>query len=151
MGTRGPVAKRTETRTRRNKTDENGVEVKKAPGSTVVKPPAEERDWHKVVKGWYRSLKTSGQSKFYEDSDWQAARFTAHYASSVLKAAESEENPSALRAASIRQIWSMMGDLMSTESARRRVRVELIRPGAGAGDEDGAEVFDLEDFREDYA
>lgn len=149
MGTRGPVGKRTETRTRRNKTDENGVEVKKAPGSTVVKPPAEERDWHRVIKAWYRSLKTSGQSKFYEDSDWQAAKFTAHYASSVLKAAESGENPAALRAASIRQIWSMMGDLMTTESARRRVRVELIRPGAG--EDEGAEVVDIDDYREDYA
>jgi len=152
MGIRGPVAKRSEVRTRRNKTDEAGVEVKKGPASSFVKPPAEDRDWHRVIKAWYRSLKTSGQSKFYEDSDWQAARFTAHYASSVLKAAESTENPSALRAASIRQIWSMMGDLMTTESARRRVRVELIRPGAGEGGEgEGAEVVDIDDFREDYA
>lgn len=151
MGVRGPVGKRSDARTRRNKTDEAGVEVKKAPASAEVKRPAADQSWHKVIKGWYWSLEKSGQSKFYEDSDWQAARFTAHWASSVLKAAEDEENPSPARAAAIRQIWSMMGDLMSTESARRRVRVELIRPGAGAGDEDGAEVFDLEDFREDYA
>lgn len=151
MGTRGPVGKRTETRTRRNKTDEAGVAVKKAPASATVKRPAADPSWHKVIKGWYWSLETSGQSKFYEDSDWQAARFTAHYASSVLKAAESPENLSPLRAASIRQIWSMMGDLMTTESARRRVRVELIRPGAGEGDGEGAEVVDIDDFREDYA
>lgn len=151
MGARGPVAKRSETRTRRNKTDDAGIDLKTAPAARGVKPPAEDRDWHRVIKAWYRSLKTSGQSKFYEDSDWQAARFTAHYASSVLKAAESTENPSALRAASIRQIWSMMGDLMTTESARRRVRVELIRPGAGEGDGEGAEVVDIDDFREDYA
>lgn len=149
MGTRGPVGKRSEDLTRRNKTDESGVEVKKAPASTAVKPPAEDREWHRVIKAWYRSLKTSGQSKFYEDSDWQAARFTAHYASSVLKAAENKENPAALRAASIRQIWAMMGDLMTTESARRRVRVELIRPGAGEAE--AAEVFDIDDYRDDYA
>lgn len=149
MGVRGPVGKRSETLTRRNKTDEAGVEVKKAPASTTVKPPAEDRDWHRVIKAWYRSLKTSGQSKFYEDSDWQAARFTAHYASSVLKAAENKDNPSPLRSASIRQIWSMMGDLMSTEASRRRVRVELIRPGAGDGED--AEVVDIDDYRDDYA
>lgn len=151
MGTRGPVGKRSDTRTRRNKTDEAGVEVKNAPAATGVKPPAEDRAWHPVIKGWYRSLKDSGQSKFYEPSDWQAARFTAHYASSVLKDAEDKESRSALRAASVRQIWSMMGDLMTTESARRRVRVELIRPGSGEADGEGAEVVDIDDFREDYA
>lgn len=148
MGTRGPVGKRSDARTRRNKTDENGVETKQAPAGQVKKPPAEDRSWHPLIKSWYRSLKDSGQAKFYEPSDWQAARFVCHYATTVLRGAEDKADPKPLRAASINQIWSMMGDLMTTETARRRARVELVR--AGAGDEVGAEVVDIADYQQEY-
>lgn len=149
--TRGPVAKRSADRTRRNKTNDAGIATKQAPAAHVVKPPAEDRAWHPMAKGWFRSLKTSGQSKFYEDSDWQAARFCAYYFSGQLKAAEDKTNPAPLRAATVAQIWSMMGDLMTTEASRRRVRVELVRASGGAENESGeADVFDLDAAREVY-
>lgn len=157
MGERGPIPKRSDNRVRRNVTDENGVSTKMAPAAINVKPPAEDRAWHPVIKGWYRSLKESGQSVFYEPSDWQAARFLAHYASKVLRAAEDTNDPTPLRAASIGRIWSMMGDLMTTETSRRRARVELIRLGlepgdgdTGGGDEPGTEVVNINDFRTAY-
>ncbi|TFI40278.1 hypothetical protein E4P29_25545 [Rhodococcus sp. 1R11] len=157
MGVRGPTPKRSDNRVRRNVTDENGVSTKMAPAAINVKPPAEDRAWHPVIKGWYRSLKESGQSVFYEPSDWQAARFLAHYASKVLRAAEDTTDPTPLRAASIGRIWSMMGDLMTTETSRRRARVELIRLGlepgdgdTGGGDEPGTEVVNINDFRTAY-
>ncbi len=156
MGARGPAPKRSSNRVRRNVTDENGVSTKMAAAASNVKPPAEDRAWHPIMKGWYRSLKESGQSAFYEPSDWQAARFTAHYGSKVLKAAEGND-ATPLRAASIARIWSLMADLMTTEVSRRRARVELIRLGLdpgegdnGGGEEPGTEVVDINDFRTAY-
>lgn len=134
--------------TRRNKTDEAGVATKKASAGARVKPPAEDRSWHPVIKAWFRSLKQSGQSKFYEASDWQAARLTAFYASKVIKDAEDEGKP--LRAASMDQIWKMMADLMTTETARRRARVELVRAADGPAEDKSAEVIDIGRFAQDY-
>jgi hypothetical protein len=41
-------------------------------------------------------------------------------------------------------IWSAMNDLLTTEGDRRRVRMELQRPGSGEGNE-GVTVLD--DYR----
>ncbi|QYB08016.1 hypothetical protein I1A62_29990 [Rhodococcus sp. USK10] len=149
MGTRGPVGKRESARTRRNKTDDNGVETKKAPAAAKVRVPAEDRAWHSVVKGWWRSLKDSGQSAFFEPSDWQAARMTASFASKVFKKLDNADVDDLKRLRpSVAQVWTMMADLGTTEVARRRVRIELIR--AGEGDELDAEVVDIADYQTDY-
>ena len=149
MGVRGPVGKREGARTRRNKTDENGVETKKAPAAATVKVPAEDRTWHPLVKGWWHSLKRSGQSAFFEPSDWQAARTTAFFASKVFRRLDDADVDDLKRLRpSVAQVWTMMADLGTTEVARRRVRIELVR--AGAGDELGAEVVDIADYQQDY-
>lgn len=150
MGARGPVGKRSSERVRRNK-DEGGLPTVQVKTKSVVKPPAEDRAWHPIAKGWFRSLKTSGQSKFFEDSDWQAARLCADWLSQNLRhAAGGEDGPRPIRAAAMSQIWSMMNDLMTTEASRRRVRVELVREAGGRGDADGEVVVDMGDFRAAY-
>jgi hypothetical protein len=35
-----------------------------------VRIPAADKDWHPIAKRWYNSLKTSGQSDFYQQRDW---------------------------------------------------------------------------------
>ena len=136
MGTRGPVPKRSEQRRRRNK--ESRPEKVAGPAAPVD-APAEKRTWHPVAKEWYRSLKESGQAQFYEPSDWQAARLVAEELSQYLRS----KKRSAMMFA---QLWSAMTDLLTTEGARRRVKIEVER-GAPEDNGEDAEIASLDEYR----
>lgn len=132
---RGPVPKRSTQRRRRNK--ESQPQKARAEVSTV-KAPAEDKDWHKLAKAWYRSLKVSGQAQFYEPSDWQQARILAEILSRALG---SEKLSANLMAA-----WfSAAGELLTTEGTRRRMRLELEREDLTEGED--AAVAAMADYR----
>lgn len=142
----GPPPKRSSERRRRNKpqdAESTAPNVVPIGATVVVKAPAEDRGWHVLAKGWYRSLKQSGQAKYFEASDWQAARFCAHVMTDHL-------NSGVLRAGMVQQIWAMMGDLLTTEADRRRVRLELARTPA-SGPEQDASVTIMYEYAEDLA
>lgn len=114
----GPVPKRTETRRRRNKPE--GAELVKAPSGARVTWPKPDRDWHDGAKAWFLSLEQSGQATFYEQSDVALAAFVATMMSSCLSA----DRPSAQM---VTAVLSAQADLLTTEAARRRARIELER------------------------
>lgn len=130
----GPVPKPSSQRRRRNKAD--------APTSTVpagrkVDVPEPDLDWHPVAAGWFRSLAESGQSVFYEASDWATARYVAEGMSRSLKAGRfSGQLFAAVMAAST--------ELLATEGARRRLRVELER---GQPEAEPASVAILKEYK----
>lgn len=132
MGARGPAPKRSTERRRRNK--ESRPQKITATGS--VKPPRVSAHWHPIAKSWFTSLRDSGQSEFYEPSDWQAARYVAEIMSKHLKG-----KPSAVLFGAI---WSAMTDLLTTEASRRRVRLEVERAHGGA---DTGKVAELDAYR----
>lgn len=132
--TRGPVPKRSDERVRRNKQPE-GAQVIQIETKSAVKPPAEDRSWHITAKRWFRSLKKSAQQKFYEPSDWAYAQLCAD----LLSAEMEREKP---RAVMVSQVLSMMDNLLTSEGARRRVRIELVR--AGQDDSAGAEIVPMD-------
>lgn len=122
MGAHGPVPKRSEERRRRNKDD--GPELIQAPsGGPGDLPDLPEPDalWHPIASDWYLSLRDSGQSAFYEPSDWAMARYAAHVMSQVLL---SERGPNGQLVAALN---SVMSSLLTTEGDRRRARMELER------------------------
>jgi hypothetical protein len=88
-----------------------------------VKIPAGNKDWHPRAKALYASLKTSGQSDYYQNSDWQIALIACDllsycygvnfYKCTMLLA----------------EINTMLTQLGVTEGARRQtMRVELEFP-----------------------
>ncbi len=113
----GPLPKRVEERRRRNAVP--GETVVTMPGR--VKPPAAPRGCHPIARNLYNSLKASGQSQFFEPSDWQAARLAAEVTSRLLKNAD--RTSAQLFAA----VWAAWDDLMTTEAARRRARLQVMR------------------------
>lgn len=119
----GPPPKRTEQRRNRVTPD---AEKAQTPGT--VKVPAASKDWHPIARDWFRSLAKSGQSQYYTASDWQAARYLAEMMSRSL---QSEK----VNAQLISTIMSGMTDLLATEGARRRARLELERPQEGDTEE----------------
>lgn len=126
------VPKRSTERRRRNASPTPDAVV--MPGPVTI-PELPEKT-HPIARGWYESLKDSGQSQFYEPSDWHAAIVVADMLTRLL----SREQTSAVLFAAA---WSAMGELLSTEGSRRRLRMEIERvkpepsqaPGAIAIDE----------------
>ena len=112
----GPIPKHTSQR--RNMRKREGYE--QAPTAAVVRKPRADKDWHPTAKGWYNSLAKSGQSQFYEPSDW----FTAHFLASEMSRCLYDEKPNA---ALVGAIMSESRDLLTTEGQRRRMRLELLR------------------------
>lgn len=128
----GPAPKRSEERRRQNK-----VKVDRAPNraATYGPPPAV---WVEgLARGWFESLRTSGQAVYYTASDWSVALIVAR-AIMVFEA-----KPSAFM---FGQIMSAMRPLAATEGDRRSLRIELERSEIVDEDEVAA-VSALEVYR----
>lgn len=125
-----PTPKRSEeTHGHRTKAEKAEREGRKAPGGESVEiPPA--GDWHPQVVAFYNSLPRSGQSQFYEQSDWELAVITCE----MLDRALSGDN---LNARALAEVNKMLSNLMVTEGARRKLHLELQRPVGGSSSLDG--------------
>lgn len=153
-GAGGPPPKRQAQRRRVNKPD---VPVETAAGADEVPVPVSDAEWHPVAKLWFDSLERSGQSAFYEPSDWGVAYVIAESISRELsdqpmvvgsgEAAHVEMVKMPPKGASLSAWLKGMTALMVTEGDRRRMRLELERtqPTVGEGD---ANVSELDIFRQ---
>lgn len=113
----GPAPKRDAERTRRADPVSG---VARHGEMRPVKIPPVDQNWHKRAKELYRSLKTSGQADYYQDSDWAYARILCDYLTNWY------QNPRAMDGANIEQMMSKLG---MTEGARRQtLRIELDLP-----------------------
>lgn len=140
MGERGPVPKRSDQRRRRNKPDGDvTVGFGRRPYGETPVMPAPDEGWHELAVGWFRSLGESGQSEFYEASDWATARIWAEVLSRQLTAGRISAQMIAAWAAGATE-------LLTTEGARRRARIELERSGVSDPDEE-ASVTALDRYR----
>ncbi len=148
MGTRGPVPERSEERRRTNE-----PEVPITTGPSLVQKvvaPAPHPDWHPLVVEFYESLKVSGQSAWYQPSDWMAAYVMCESLSRDLKpqfvgyqdtwnedAGEMEHKPSMLsiplKVGSLSAYLRLFSVLGVTEGDRRRISIELAKPGEAPG------------------
>ena len=129
MGTRGPVPKRTESLNgHRSKDELAGSKVTKALGADDVSQPEPDPDWHPIARRLWDSLAESGQSRFYEPSDWAVAYSLmddlSYYKSSSKRSGQM-----------LATIMSAMSSLLVTEGDRRRVQIELARPNAEDSEE----------------
>ena len=112
--TRGPIPKRTEQRRRRNQ----DAPVDRAAAGPRVSPPPLREGLCDLAVEWYGSLAQSGQSQFYELSDWLMAQVIAE---AIDEFASKPSGPL------LSQILSGSSVLLATEGDRRRLRLELVR------------------------
>jgi hypothetical protein len=96
--------------------------------NTVI--PGENPEWHEYAKWWYRSLRVSGQSKFYENSDWMMAFLAADILDDMLQ--------NGYRPGMVAEWNSMCVRLNVCEADRRHSRIELVRTAADPDEEAGA-------------
>lgn len=144
MGSRGPVPNRSEdlARPRSRKGGESAAPI--TPGLlrpvTIPKPDPE---WHAIALMLWHSLETSGQSDFYQDSDWAFA-YSLCEDLTMYKTPLTDRDGNEYHKRSgqmLQTIYSAMERLLVTEGDRRRVRIELSAPDTGADDE-ADEVMD---------
>lgn len=127
----GPVPKREAQRRRVNKPEVPVTHAEVA--APVVQVPAADGSWHPLARDWFESLARSGQSQFLEPSDWAQARVWAYLLSEELF----RDKASAMMIAS----WaSGAAELLTTEGARRRMRIELERVKPADAGEDHADA-----------
>ena len=118
MGARGPIPKR-DDQLRRPRSPAARATTP-TPSASVVPVPAADESWHPLAHEWYASLAASGQACYYEPSDWAVARVWAE----VLSRQLATDRISAVMV----QAWAgSASELLTTEGARRRARVELGR------------------------
>ena len=156
-GAGGPVPKRSEQRRRKNAPVRP---VKKAPAAAASKtksgrPPCNSK-WHVVARRWYMSLEESGQSVFYEPSDWALAYLIAESISREMKpqpmfnpltgekVGEVERPP---KGSSLAGWLKAMTSLLVTEGDRRRLQIEL-QQSAEPEAEAPSPVTDMRSWRE---
>lgn len=157
MGARGPVPKHSEQRRRRNKKQAKGSNASKPPKSTPAKPPRPDPAWHPVAKRWFKSLKDSGQSAFYQASDWAMAFVLAESMSrdleeQVIAVPEKTGEPVyakvPMKGASLSAYLKGMAALLVSEGDRRRAELELKRtPSSDPKAEQSAEIVSLDAVR----
>ncbi|MCA1191626.1 hypothetical protein [Saccharopolyspora sp. 6V] len=94
--------------------------VQKAPGASSVEVPESDAEWHPIAQRWFASLGQSGESQFYEPSDWAQAEYLAELMSRSLTA----EKTSAML---VSAVLSGTTSLLVTEGDRRRLKLELQR------------------------
>lgn len=146
-GTRGPVPKRSDQRRRRNKPD---VPIDRAEGAREVPVPEPDASWHPTAKAWFAGLAASGQSAFYEPSDWATAVLLAETMSRELspQPVVSKDGLAMvsrpISGSALASLLKGMAGLMVTEGDRRRARLELMRPPA---EDSPADVSELADYR----
>lgn len=157
-GAGGPPPKRDAERRRANDPALGAATV--APGAAEVVVPPPDPEWHPVARMWFESLAGSGQSVFYEPSDWATAYMIAESMSRELgsqpvvvgsgKDATVEMHKLPPKGASLAAWLKAMTSLMVTEGDRRRLRLELARPVAD-GEPEGGSVSELDQYRQRIA
>lgn len=132
VGSRGPIPKREEERRRQNKPD-IPTDTPEVVGPVAVPEP--DPEWHPVARSLYESLRESGQSQFYEPSDWAAAYLLAESMSrdlsvkviGVTKDGEVIRDQVPINGASMSSYLKGLAALGATEGDRRRMSIQLRR------------------------
>jgi hypothetical protein len=148
----GPVPKRDEERRRRNKDD---IETTKVNLDEVlrgeVEVPVADENWEPLTRRFWDSFQQSGQSIWYEPSDWMTAYYLMEVLDRWLKPQDVkvgqigsagqetgggdieyvfEPKIVAIPGATLTAILKGLTALMATEGDRRRLRIELERKKA---------------------
>lgn len=116
----GPMPKLDGERTRRNQPA--GGPARIGEYRETKAPPADGK-WHPRAKAFYKSLRDSGQSDYYQASDWAQARLVCDLMTHVYK------QDFYRQAQMVETMASMMSKLGVTEADRRSLlRLELEHP-----------------------
>lgn len=128
MGARGPIPEREANLARpRERKGKDEQPVKKGTLFPTHQPEADP-EWTPLAKMIWQSLADSGQSAYYQQSDWAYAymlceQITEYHINLETGEVKKRRSPEMLKA-----IMNGLSNLLMTEGDRRRVRIELEEP-----------------------
>lgn len=139
MGLHGPVSKRNAERVDTSHKERRNEEVESVTTPAPYLPPLEPDGspaWHPIAHELYLSFEQSGQSQFFQPSDWMQlyllcesiSRDLAPQYVAMVKTPEGERPVKMtlpLKGASMSAYRNQMAALMATEADRRRLSLEL--------------------------
>lgn len=136
----GPVPNRSDDLSR-ERDAQRGDKMPIAKGTLrpVEDVPAPGEDWHEIAVELYLSAAESGQSDFYQKSDWLLWYSLCEDLSYYKKMGKRSGQM-------LQTIYSTMTELLVSEGARRRARIELLEPEP---EQDDATVLALAEYRSD--
>lgn len=155
-GSGGPVPKRSDQRRRRNAPARPVKKAASGTSTTKSGRPTCNTKWHPVARRWFLSLDDSGQSKFYEPSDWALAYLIAESMSRELKPqpilnpltgekiGEVERPP---KGSSLAGWLKAMTSLLVTEGDRRRLGIELQQAASDSAEPAPAPVTSIASWK----
>jgi hypothetical protein len=129
------MPKRSDQRRRTNKPE---IPIENADRTEDVSWPAPDAAWHPLATEWYLSLAKSATSVYYDNNDVAQARIVTHLVSEQLS------RPGGAVANAIGPLFAAMNDFLTTEGARRKLRIEIAR----SDEQKIAPVLDIVDRRE---
>ncbi|MEV1109947.1 hypothetical protein AB0I95_14990 [Micromonospora sp. NPDC049751] len=121
MGVRGPIPNREEDLARPR--ERKGGDVQEVTKGTALptKVPHADSDWHPIARKLWDAVKVSGQTTYYQQSDWaylySLCDDLSHYKKSFKRSSQMAQ-----------VIYAALGNLLVTEGDRRRARIELSEP-----------------------
>lgn len=131
MATVGPIPKRQDQRRRRNKPE---IQYTRGRRRNNMQVPGPDPDWHPLAANYYKAFVDSGQTDFFEPSDW------AHLVD-ILDDVSHYKRRYQGRSANMRQaLDSALSRLLVAEGDRRRMRIELEATDATDVDDDASIV-----------
>ncbi|MFC4334075.1 phage terminase small subunit [Salininema proteolyticum] len=137
MGERGPVPSRdTDLARPRSRKGASETAATKAEGLPSFVPDPDP-DWHPIARMLWDSLPDSGQSRFYQQSDWA-------FAYSICDDISHFKRTKKRSGQMLTAIYSAMSSLLVTEGDRRRVRIELETDEDDTAD---TAVIAIEDYK----
>lgn len=150
MNLTGPIPKREEQRVGSG----SGEPITKIAMEGEVKAPSlrqyQNMLTQPLTKGFWESLKESGQAKYYEPSDWMTALTALHLLDLQIRPYINKEQKLVYGSVSptmVAAVWQMLTSIAVTEGERRRLRIEVDR--STGVDEDGAKVIPISKVYED--
>lgn len=126
----GPVPNRSDDLSRKRDANRGDRPELKAGTLREVSIPHEDPDWHPIAKRMWKGLKTSGQSDFFQNSDWAFAYSLMDDLSMYKKPLLSKDGVEYHKRSGqmLQVIMQSLERLLVTEADRRRARIELSAP-----------------------
>jgi len=117
VASRGPAPKR-QAGSAKHRTTSERPDTAQVHGRVEV--PSAPRSWQPLAKRWYEALAQSGHVRWFEPSDWAAAQLAGELMSRMLRGKQ-------INGQLLAQLLRLLSALGTTESDRRRMRIEIER------------------------
>lgn len=154
MGARGPVSKRPGQKLGHPMYSQAASEATRVPNQSPSGPTSQPElvfpdgsEPLEVTRGLWESMARSGQAELFQESDWYACMLMVFSIDRLVREAMVKGT---WKSAQLMQLRGMLSDMLATEAARRRLKIE-VQQTVGEQADSASSVSNLDVAREMFA